>query len=98
MTPSDVKQSLTRFLTDTFLFDFDENVNSSTNLFDAGFIDSYGFVQLVAFIEEIFSITIEEEDLASDDIASLDGLVRLIDRLTSASRLGAEKPLKRANP
>ncbi|MBS0245094.1 MAG: acyl carrier protein [Proteobacteria bacterium] len=68
-------------MSETFLFEFDATVTPDTNLFDAGLIDSFGFTQLVAFLEETFAITLTEDDFASDDISSLNGIVRIVNRL-----------------
>ncbi|MBS0534432.1 MAG: acyl carrier protein [Proteobacteria bacterium] len=84
MEDESLRQSIAKFMSETFLFEFDTTVTPDTNLFDAGLIDSFGFTQLIAFLEETFAITLTEDDFASDDISSLNGIVRIVNRLRAA--------------
>lgn len=73
--------TIAKFITDTFLFEFDDAVTPDTNLFEAGLIDSFGFTQLIAFLEETYGVTLTEDELTSEDIASLNGLEKIVKRL-----------------
>ena len=48
------------------------------HLFEAGYIDSIGMVELVAFVEETFEITLDEEQLFSDDFTTLRGIAGIV--------------------
>lgn len=86
MDAADFETAIARFINETFLFDFDAETTSATDLFEAGLIDSFGFVQLVSFLEETFSIEVTEDDLVSDDVNSLEGLVKMVRRLKTEAR------------
>ncbi len=60
------------------LITFGDEVTQDTDLFEAGLVDSYGFVDLVSFIEGTFGITLDEDDLESPEMATLAGIERLI--------------------
>lgn len=47
------------------------------DLFDAGF-DSMSLSRLLVFVEERFGVHIPDEDVAVDEIATLDGLTRFV--------------------
>ena len=78
MTPSEIQQQIARFMSQTFLFEFAHEVTSETDLFDSGLIDSFGFVQLVEFVEREFSVKLSDDDLASSETATLSGITRLV--------------------
>lgn len=68
-----------KFVEQSFLFEFGKDADDNTNLFEAGLMDSYGFVEFIAYLEQTYDIFLSEEDLVSGDIASFSGLLGLID-------------------
>ena len=48
------------------------------NLIDLGLIDSLQIVQLLAFIEDEYHITIDVDDIDPDNFSSVDTIVQLI--------------------
>jgi acyl carrier protein len=57
----------------------DERFTLDVHLFEAGYIDSIGMVELVAFVEETFDITFDEDQLFSDDFTSINGIARMVE-------------------
>jgi len=53
---------------------FDRNVN----LWEEGYVDSTGLVEVIAFLEETFGVTITTEMLFSPDFTSIAGMSRLV--------------------
>jgi acyl carrier protein len=56
---------------------------SDINLFDAGYLDSVGMVELIAFLESTFSVSLEEQHFFSDEFTNLNGIARLVEQLQS---------------
>jgi len=56
---------------------FDENVN----LWEQGYVDSRGVVEVIAFLEDRFKVTIPDEMLFSPDFTSIAGISKLIAEL-----------------
>ena len=54
------------------------------NYIESGYIDSLGFVQFVALIEEEFDVAFSDEELDSPDMKVVGKLVALIDRKRNA--------------
>ena len=54
------------------------------NYIESGYIDSLGFVQFVALIEEEFDVVFSDEELDSPDMKVVGKLVALIDRKRNA--------------
>jgi len=86
MVPSEVERMISSFMSRTFLFEFGHDASPDTDLFEAGLIDSFGFVELVGFLEGTFGVKFSEVDLQSVEIATLSGITRMIvDRLPTAA-------------
>jgi acyl carrier protein len=83
---NDVETRLRTFLSSHFLIDFGEGVDRTTNLFAAGFIDSYGLAELVAFLEREFGIEIAQDDLMGAALMSVGAIVETVANRQAAVR------------
>ena len=82
-----VSDTLQKFLSDTFFIEFGKNIGPRTDLFEAGLIDSFGFVELVTFIERTYGVALHDDDFESPEISNLAGLQKIImDRLGTAAQ------------
>lgn len=71
-------ESLIRiFLEQSLLVDFEEGVDSDSDLFRLGLIDSYGYIEIIRFIESAFDVTFKDSELLLDIETSLRGLASL---------------------
>jgi D-alanine--poly(phosphoribitol) ligase subunit 2 len=59
----------------------DDGFDRTVDLYDRGYIDSVGFVELLAFIADEFGVEIPEEDLLTDDFLMIDGIAIIVGRL-----------------
>jgi acyl carrier protein len=50
------------------------SVNDQDNLITTGVIDSLAVMQLVAFIEESFSIKVKDEDIVPENFESIEAI------------------------
>ncbi|KND23720.1 acyl carrier protein [Streptomyces europaeiscabiei] len=67
-------QRLQNMIEEQFLVEFDEELTDRSDLFKAGVIDSFGYVQLLGSIEEEFSIQLKDEDFLKDILTSLESI------------------------
>ena len=78
------------YLARTFMIDFKQTgseVDEDTDLIGAGIIDSFAFVQLIAFLEKTFRIKITDGEALSDRLRSLASMRSFVDeKLSKASR------------
>ena len=51
------------------------------HLWEEGYVDSTGIVELIAFLEESFSITMPDDALFDPDFTSIDGMSLMVARL-----------------
>jgi acyl carrier protein len=58
----------------------DEVFTRDVNLWEAGYVDSAGAVEMIAFLERTFAVTLPEEVLFDPDFTHVRGIARLIAR------------------
>jgi len=66
--------ALKEFIIDNFLFGDGVKLTVDTQLFEKGIIDSTGVLELVAFIEDNFKVTVADEELIQDNFSSLNSI------------------------
>jgi len=75
---NDVAQSLREFIKENFLFGDEATFSDDDSFLEQGIIDSTGVLELVAFLEEQYEITIADEELVPDNLDSISNLLRFI--------------------
>ncbi len=76
-----VRASVRSFITDSFLFGDAASLPADDGSLIAGdIIDSTGVLELVAFIEDTFSITMSDADIVPDNLDSIDNIVAFVGR------------------
>lgn len=61
-----------------------DGLTAQTDLFVSGVLDSFSAVQLSRFIERTFSLSLGDDDRASPEYATIDGIASIIARKTGA--------------
>ena len=59
----DIAKTISDFIIDKFEIGDDPDFNNDVHLFNEGFVDSFGAVEIVAFVEETFNIKITQKDI-----------------------------------
>lgn len=70
------------FIVENFLFGEQNNLQIDTSFIDNGIIDSTGILELVAFLEERFGVTVKDEDLLPENFNTLSGIARFLETKT----------------
>jgi acyl carrier protein len=65
--------------------DSDQRFDRTVDLFEDGYVDSIGVIELIQFLERTFAIDIPEADLFSPEFSSIDGIARIVTRNRSSS-------------
>jgi acyl carrier protein len=76
---TDIQQEIRSYLTEEFLFGRSESLNEDTPLL-GNVIDSQGVIELVAFIQQRFNIPIEDEEVTTENLATLKSVVTLVEK------------------
>jgi len=58
-------------MVDNFLFGDGDRLHDDTSFLESGIIDSTGILELVTFLEETYSIKIEDDELVPENLDSL---------------------------
>jgi acyl carrier protein len=74
-----IKQELRQFVVDNFLFGSAQDLRDDASFLENGIIDSTGVLELIAFLEERFGITLDERDLTPENLDSLNKVTRLVE-------------------
>jgi D-alanine--poly(phosphoribitol) ligase subunit 2 len=76
----ETKDRIRLFLEDQFLIDFGDELSADTDLFKAGVIDSFGYVRLMSFLREDFSLEVATEDMLMNVLVSLEAMTEFVTR------------------
>lgn len=74
----EIKEKIKAFIIENFLFGEEQNLEDDMSFLENGIIDSTGVLELVEFIENTFSISIEDEDLIPENLDSLQKVANFI--------------------
>jgi acyl carrier protein len=86
VTEQDVAAAVEEFARREFsIKDSDQRFNRTVDLFEDGYVDSIGVIELIQFLESTFAIDIPEEDLFSSEFSTIDGIAAIVTRNRSAS-------------
>ncbi len=77
MQTAEIEQDIRGFLVETFLFGNSEKLSNDEPLLGK-VIDSHGVVELVVFLQERFSITVEDEEVGSQNLDSVNRIVAFV--------------------
>ena len=66
------------FVVDNYLFGDDHGFGDDVSFLEEGIIDSTGVLELVAFLENTFSVVINDQELIPDNLDSLVSIVNFI--------------------
>lgn len=76
-----INSIVSTFLIDNFRFgDTSVAITSDESLIEAGFIDSTGVLELVAFLEERFGIMVDDADIVPENLDSLAAIARYVEK------------------
>ena len=77
----ELKAKIRGYIIENFLFgDTAPLTSDGISLLDEGIIDSVGVMELVAFLEEDFGLTVEDEELIPENLDSVENLAGFISR------------------
>ncbi len=81
----ETRDSVRTYIIENFLFGDESPLKEdSMSLLDEGVIDSVGVMELVAFLEQDFELSVADEDLIPENLDSIDNLVAYIARKKAA--------------
>ncbi len=75
----EISRAIREFITDHFLYGVDVSaLKNETSLINSGFVDSAGIMEVVAYVENTFNISIDDAELLPANFDSLNGITNFI--------------------
>jgi acyl carrier protein len=84
MQKAEIEQQLREYLVKNFLFGRADSLHEDTPLL-GNVIDSTGALELMMFLQEHFSITMEDEDMVPENLDSVGRVVAYVERKLPAN-------------
>ena len=76
-----MEQQIRSFILSSFLFtDEESRLKNNDSLLEQGIMDSTGVLELVAFLESQFGIKVADEELAPENLDSVDQIAAFVTR------------------
>jgi acyl carrier protein len=89
---SEIREKLLDFISQQFRIPKDD-IDPDTSLVDQGVIDSFGFVEIVSFLEAQLPIVIADEQINRDHFGSVNRIVAFVTAAADAASRTREPPL-----
>ena len=74
----DFATPLRKFIEENFLFGEEADFSNDDSLAELGIIDSTGVLELVTHLENTYGMTIDDEELVPENLASISNLARFL--------------------
>ena len=82
----ETREAVRNYIVENFLFGDEAPLREDKmSLLDEGIIDSVGVMELVAFLEQDFGLTVDDEDLIPENLDSIYNLTAYITRKRAPS-------------
>jgi acyl carrier protein len=78
--PVSAVQEVRAYIVDNMLLGDDSDLQSDTSLLDAGILDSTGAMELVAYLEDTFKITVKDEEISPENLDSIERICAFVAR------------------
>lgn len=91
---SDPKTQIKTFIIDNFLFGKDEGLEDDTSFLEEGLIDSTGVLEIVTFLEDEFSIKVEDDELIPEHLDSINNIAAYIEKKTVLNQIAGNEPVR----
>ncbi|MFB9950003.1 acyl carrier protein [Rhizobium puerariae] len=73
------------FIAENFLFRADADVANNQSLLETGVIDSTGVLELIAFLEQTYGITVADEEIVPENLDSIDNMTHYLSTKLAAA-------------
>ena len=86
MTTQQITSQVRGFIFEQFLFNTDSgDLANDASFLETGIVDSTGILEIIAFLEETYGISIEDEELVPENLDSVNNVVSFIERKLKTS-------------
>jgi acyl carrier protein len=80
------RAALRRYVLENHLFtDDDAALKDADSFLETGILDSTGIMELILFVEETFQLKVTDDEMAPENLDSIDSLVAYVERKQAAA-------------
>jgi acyl carrier protein len=79
------RQEIRQFIIQNFLFGQGQDLGDGSSFLENGIIDSTGVLELVAHLEEVYDVKVQDDELVPDNLDSIDAIVAYLARKLNSS-------------
>lgn len=83
-----VRQEIRHFIVQNFLFGQDQELDDGASLLEKGIIDSTGVLELVAHLQEVYHVKVNDDELVPDNLDSIEAIAAYLARKQSPAGAG----------
>ncbi|HNS96815.1 MAG TPA: acyl carrier protein [Polyangiaceae bacterium] len=80
----DTADRVRQFIKDNFYAASASDLTDDASLLDLGIVDSTGILEVVAFLEDEFQITVDDAEMLPENLDSIQNIVAFVERKTTA--------------
>jgi acyl carrier protein len=81
------KTIVRQFIIDNFLFGNDDGLQDSDQLRQKGIIDSTGVLELIAFVEKTFELTIDDREIIPENLDTIERIADFVQAKKSGGQV-----------
>lgn len=78
------------FVLQTFPLARKRKITDSVDLLEGAIVDSLGILDLVSFLQQEFSVTIEDDDLVPENFRSIESMAQFVQRVLAPQPRAAQ--------
>jgi acyl carrier protein len=75
---AEIANVIERFIRQEFRIIEDGASLREAHLFESGYVDSAGVVELIAYLESVFNISLEDDHVFSDEFTTINGIAGIV--------------------
>ncbi len=79
MSSQEIQEHLLEFITSNFVVER-QAIDLNKSMIDAGIIDSFGLIEITAYLKRTHGITVEERDMVRENFGSVQRIVDFVQR------------------
>jgi|SRR5579859_5136122 len=93
-----MENQIRRFILQNLYFTEDTSLSDDASFLETGVVDSMGVMELVAFVQSEFGVTVEPQEVVVENFDSVSKLANFVRRKLSLSKRGASPLATEAAP
>jgi len=75
----DAEGQIRAYIADNFLLGDDDDLTSTQSLLESGVVDSTGVMELVMFLEQTFSVQVNDEELVPENLDTITNIAAFVE-------------------